>query len=61
MIRRLCAGHEYSNPVDLARGVQNTVAVGTAPNLVVLQLVQRFGLSGRGLVIGIDDGLATVF
>ena len=61
MKRCLCSGHEYSNLVRQIRGVRNTVAIGTAPNLAILQLIKRFGFSGRRFVTGTNDGRVAKF
>ena len=39
--------HEDCNPVWRFKGVRNTVAIETAPDPAILQLVQRLGFTGR--------------
>ena len=48
-----CAGHEDGGPVWQTGGIRNTVALGSSLNPAVVQLVERFGFSGR-LVITAD-------
>ena len=57
MRRRLCAGHEDGSPVWQIRGIRNTVALGSSINPSILQLIERFGFSGR-LVVGAENGLS---
>ena len=61
VLHGLCTGHEDCNPVRRIKGIRNTVAIGTAPNPAILQLIEQLGLSGRLLVTGINDGFTTRF
>ena len=49
--------HEDGGPVWQTRGIRNTVALGSFLNPAAVQLVKRFGFSGR-LVITTDYGFS---